>query len=49
MVDYDPFSDAILDDPFPVYSRLRAESPVLRVASTGRTPAISKGWPLSWW
>lgn len=28
MVDYDPFSDAILDDPFPVYSRLRAESPV---------------------
>ncbi|NRA03697.1 MAG: cytochrome P450 [Myxococcales bacterium] len=28
MVDYDPFSDAILDDPFPVYARLRAESPV---------------------
>ncbi len=28
MVDYDPFSDAVLDDPFPVYARLRAESPV---------------------
>ena len=28
MVDYDPFSDAILDDPFPIYKRLRDESPV---------------------
>jgi cytochrome P450 len=28
MVDYDPFSDAILDDPLPVYRALREESPV---------------------
>ncbi|MEE2677187.1 MAG: cytochrome P450 [Myxococcota bacterium] len=28
MVDYDPFADVMLDDPFPVYARLRAESPV---------------------
>ena len=28
MVDYDPFSDAILDDPFPIYKQLRDESPV---------------------
>ena len=28
MVDYDPFSDAILDDPFPIYKKLRDESPV---------------------
>lgn len=28
MVDYDPFSDAALDDPNSVYRRLRAESPV---------------------
>ena len=28
MVDYDPFSDAMRDDPFPVYAQLRAESPV---------------------
>ena len=34
MVDYDPFSDAILDDPFPVYARLRAESPVLAPVAT---------------
>ncbi|NRA07045.1 MAG: cytochrome P450 [Myxococcales bacterium] len=27
-VDYDPFDDAMKDDPFPVYARLRAESPV---------------------
>lgn len=28
MVDYDPFSEVMLDDPFPVYKRLRDESPV---------------------
>jgi cytochrome P450 len=28
MVEYDPFSDEVLDDPFPVYARLRNESPV---------------------
>jgi cytochrome P450 len=28
MVDYDPFSDAVLDDALAVYARLRAESPV---------------------
>lgn len=28
MVDYDPFSEVMKDDPFPVYARLRAESPV---------------------
>ena len=28
MVDYDPFSEAILDDPFPVYRALRERSPV---------------------
>ena len=27
-IDYDPFADEMLDDPFPVYRRLRAESPV---------------------
>ena len=28
MVDYDPFSDEVLDDCLPVYARLRSESPV---------------------
>src|SRR5438093_765811 len=28
MVDYHPFSDAIFDDPYPTYKRLRDESPV---------------------
>ena len=28
MVDYDPFSDDVMRDPWPVYGRLRAESPV---------------------
>jgi hypothetical protein len=28
MVEYDPFSDVLRDDPFPTYARLRAESPV---------------------
>ena len=27
MVDYDPFSDQILDDPNPVYAKLREEVP----------------------
>ena len=33
MVEYDPFSDQILDDPFPVYRRLRDEAPVYYVES----------------
>ena len=28
MVEYDPFSDEIFDDPYPIYRRLRDESPV---------------------
>ncbi len=32
MIDYDPFDDVMKDDPFPVYARLRAESPVHYVA-----------------
>ena len=28
MVDYNPFDDVMKDDPFPVYKRLREESPV---------------------
>jgi cytochrome P450 len=28
MIDYDPFSDEVMEDPYPVYARLRAESPV---------------------
>ena len=28
MVDYHPFSDAIFDDPYPIYKQLRDESPV---------------------
>ncbi len=28
MVDYHPFSDAIFDDPYPIYKRLRDESPI---------------------
>ncbi|MEE3329436.1 MAG: cytochrome P450 [Myxococcota bacterium] len=28
MLDYDPYSDTILDDPYPVYKKLRDESPV---------------------
>ncbi|MCP4906153.1 MAG: cytochrome P450 [bacterium] len=28
MIDYDPFSDEVLRDPFPIYRRLREESPV---------------------
>ena len=28
MVDYHPFSDAIFDDPYPIYKRLRDESPL---------------------
>ena len=31
MVEYDPFSDQILDDPFPVYRQLRDEAPVYYV------------------
>ena len=27
MVDYHPYSDQILDDPYPVYAKLRAEAP----------------------
>jgi cytochrome P450 len=27
MIDYDPYSDQIYDDPYPVYEKLRAESP----------------------
>lgn len=27
MIDYDPFSEAIIDDPYPVYRRLRDEAP----------------------
>ncbi|WP_375261164.1 cytochrome P450 [Palleronia sp.] len=29
--------DQLINDPYPIYRRLRAESPVLRVASAGRT------------
>ena len=29
--------DQLSSDPYPIYRRLRAESPVLRVAATGRT------------
>lgn len=28
MIDYDPFSDAVMRDPWPFYARLRAEQPV---------------------
>ena len=28
MIEYDPFDDVMKVDPFPVYARLRAESPV---------------------
>ena len=28
LIDYDPFSAEVLDDPYPVYQRLREESPV---------------------
>ncbi len=28
MIDYDPFSDEVMRDPWPAYARLRAESPV---------------------
>ena len=28
MIEYDPFSETMRDDPFPVYAQLRAESPV---------------------
>ena len=28
MVDYDPYSDAVMRDPFPVYAELRREAPV---------------------
>jgi cytochrome P450 len=28
MLDYDPFSSQVMEDPHPVYARLRAESPV---------------------
>ena len=29
MVDYHPFSDAVFDDPYPIYRRLRDEAPAL--------------------
>ena len=35
MIEYDPFSDEIRNDPFPVYARLRAESPVHYVERRG--------------
>ena len=28
MLDYDPFSEEVMADPYPMYARLRAESPV---------------------
>ncbi|ASY64869.1 Plant-inducible protein PinF2, hypothetical-like, contributes to virulence [Sinorhizobium sojae CCBAU 05684] len=36
-LDQDITLDQLSADPYPIYRRLRAESPVLRVASTGRT------------
>ena len=35
MLDYDLFDDVMKDDPFPVYARLRAESPVHYLESLG--------------
>ena len=32
MVDYNPFSAEIMEDPYPTYRRLRAEAPVYRLA-----------------
>jgi cytochrome P450 len=31
MVDYDPFSNEVMEDPYPVYARLRAEAPLYRL------------------
>ena len=28
MVHYDPFSSEVMEDPYPIYERLRAEAPV---------------------
>jgi hypothetical protein len=52
MVDYHPFSDAIFDDPYPIYKRMRDESPlplprrvrrwfVSRFETSGRSSRIS--------
>ena len=35
MIEYDPFSETMRDDPFPVYAQLRAESPVHYVERHG--------------
>ena len=31
MVHYDPFSAEVMEDPFPVYAKLRAEAPVYKL------------------
>ena len=35
LIDYDPFSAEVLDDPYPVYERLREESPVHHLEKYG--------------
>ncbi len=37
MIDFDPYDEAFLDDPLPVYARLRSESPVHRSERYGAT------------
>jgi cytochrome P450 len=32
VIDYDPFSDAVMDDPYPIYARLRDEAPAYHIA-----------------
>ena len=35
MVEYDPHMEEVLDDPYPIYRRLRDEAPVYWVESYG--------------
>ncbi len=46
-IDNDITIDQLTDDPYPIYKRLRAEAPVLRVSSVGRT-LLTKAADTKW-
>ena len=36
-IDYDPFAEAVREDPYPYYRRLRAEAPAYYLEGAGST------------
>ena len=45
MVQYDPFSAEVMEDPFPVYAKLRAEAPVYKLEKYDAWRAARWGAP----